>query len=266
MFKFLFASCLTLLGTQMFPQQQTITSKGDHNTNANMNGLVNIVVVVDPETKAVLQATAKTTLVNRNLWEGLLVPATDKLPDSCTKRTDAGGPSQAIPKVILGVRAGGNEFLCTHLPCNIVRTEEHELLAIDGKPGAITVEAKVLDNDGDIVVSIEKGRFYVNPNRTYRQPIRNDRSSLKVFDMKGNTALDIRYANRNTLIVQGVFHAKADQVLNIEQDKIGLQYRYGEKLVTGQIAGYCDVEYDDAGHAGFFSTRLGDFFFGGSPK
>jgi hypothetical protein len=224
------------------------------------------VVAVDPETKTALQSTAKKKLANKNLWEGLLAPATDKVPDSCTKGLTLGGSSPPIPKVILDVRIGGNEFQCTHLPCNIVRTEEHELLAIDGKSGAITVEAKVLDNAGDIIVSIEKGRFYVNPNRTYRRPIRKDRSSLKVFDMKGNTALDIRYANRSTLIVQGVFHANAGQVLNVQQDGISLHYPYHEKSVTGQLAGHCEVGYGDGGHAGFSGTRFGDFLFGGSPK
>lgn len=264
MFRFLLVFGLTLLSAQAFSQQQTITSRGDRNTNINMKGLVNVVVSGDPETEAALHAASKHILGSSNLWRGVLVPAADKLADSCTKKiADSGQLMTSLPTAIIGVRAGSNEFQCTHLPCNIVRTNEHELLAIDGKPGAITVEAKILDENGDIIVSIEKGQFYVNPNRTYRSPVRDNKSSLKVFDMKGNTVLEMRYANRHTLLVQqAIFHDGVHRMLKIEPARIHLEYSHH----SGNIAGECDVQFDDNGHSGFFTSQIGDFFFGGSPK
>ena len=268
LFRFLFTSWVILLSPQLFSQQQTITSKGDHNTNANMNGLVNIIIVGNPDTKTALQSTAKKSFGNRNVWQGLLVPSSDRVPDSCVKVMANTFPMTGIlPKPILDVRIGTNEIQCSYLPCNIVRTNRHELLAIEGKPGAITVQAKVLDKDGNIIVSVENSKFYVNPNRTYRPPVRNDKSSLKVFDEAGNAVLDLRYANPQTLIVQGIFHANSGQLMLVDSgDAIHLKSsEIGGRATEQSLGGSCNVEPGSKVPPGYYSMQLGDFLFGGSP-
>ena len=256
---------------QMIEQQQTIKSTGDHNVNVNSKSPVTVIVFGDPNTASALHKEAKSTLGNANLWQGLLIPSNEKVDSLCEKMR-ASLPSAfadmtpKMPKVLFSVMAGGNEFECTSLPCNIVRTDEHELLAVDGKVGALTVEAKVLDENGDIITSIEKGKFYVNPNRTYRSPERNNKSSLKVFDMKGNAALEVRYANRNTLIIEGLFRTALGQLMEVTPNEIRTTSVSKGYTSPQRTSGNCYVQFDDSGHAGYFAVQTGEFFFGGSPK
>ncbi|WP_433972760.1 hypothetical protein [Tunturiibacter lichenicola] len=247
-----------LMSTTPLQAQQKIDSKGNDNTNVNVGTMI-VVQVTNNHTTKVLKAVAKSSLGDATKWQGLLVPASDKLPAACSSL-------YVIPaedKFVLNVRAGANEFECLSLPCNIVRTDNVEFLKIDGKVGAITVEAKVLDKDGNIIVSIEKNKFYVNRNRTYRSPVRDDASSLKVFDEKGNTVLDLRYANRKNLLVQGFFRDGPDHQMTIYPDKLTTRFPVpGGDSKEGTLSGVCSVS--EGGSAGP-AIQTADFYFGGGP-
>jgi hypothetical protein len=136
-------------------------------------------------------------------------------------------------------------------------------LKIDEKAGAIKVEAKVVDKDGNIIVSIEKNKFYVNRNRTYRSPVRDDASSLRVFDEKGNTVLDLRYANSKNLTVQGVFHDGPDVVMTITRDGFTTRSPVpGGKTVEGSLSGVCASSEGGTANPAIQSAG---FYFGGGP-
>jgi hypothetical protein len=235
-------------------QPQTITSTGNNNTNINAHNLVTVQVTNNTAIK-ILKAAAKRSLGDENKWQGLLLPAHDKLPEICPWES-----SKIHTPVVLRVSAGTNGVVCHSLPCNIIQSDTTEFLKIDGRAGAITVGAKVLDKDGNIIVTIEKNRFYVNRNRTYRTPIREDASSLKVFDEKGDVAFDIRYADSKTLIVRGIFHDGPNHMMNINDDEIRTDTRLPGRIPSHtDTKGTCDISYD--GDALF---DLGGFHFGGT--
>jgi hypothetical protein len=237
-------------------QQQTIISKGDNNTNINAKNLV-VVQVTNITTTQVLKAAAKRSLGDEAEWQGLLLPSHNKLPLICPFQEAS---KQLEESAVLRVRAGSNEIACHKLPCNIIQSNTTEFLKIDGKAGAIVIGAKVLDRDGNIIMTIEKNRFYVNRNRTYRPPIREDASSLKVFDEKGDIAFEIRYANPNTLIVRGTFHDGPNHTMLIDDDEIRTDtQRPGFKPSHTRTLGSCDVTY-----SGYAGGEIGGFNIGGT--
>jgi hypothetical protein len=212
MLKVLLAVFLSMSGCGLVAQQ-TISSTGDKNTNTNAFVVVN--VTVNNPTEKILKLKAKESFGNANAWQGILVPGSDKVRSlACPQPAPEADPA-SIAKPILTIRAGGNQFECLKFPCNVIRTNSKELLWIDGKKGSLKVEARVLAEDGTVIAGIEHSQFFVNPNRTWRPPVRDDKSSLRVVDEKDNVVLKLRFANRNTLIVEGLFNDGTGNSLRI---------------------------------------------------
>jgi hypothetical protein len=204
-----FLAGILLLVASNLIAQKTITSTGDNNTNVNANVVV-IIPQTSPSTKKILKKKAKEITGSSEQWEGLLVPATDKIDaERCGSLNTT-----------LVVVAGKNIFKCAQLPCNIIRTKNKELLWVSGKKNALLVDARVLKADGTIIASVEKDKFYVNRNQTYRSPNRPDSSTIEVFDQKGNRVLWLRYANRSTLLIEGEFNDGFGNDLSVSERSI----------------------------------------------
>lgn len=229
MFKIRYFLCFVVACCRLLAQQK-IDSTGNNNTNINAHTVVN--VTVNQTTKKILRREAKASLGDGEGWQGILVPGSDKIsPIDCHAPADF-----HPPKPVLTVRAGGNQFSCTQLPCNIIRTYHRELLWVDGKKGVLTVGSMVLAADGTVLAGIEKNKFYVNRNRTWRPPIRDDASSLRVVDEKNNTILKLRFANEDTLLVEGSFNDGAGNEMKVLTDSIRTVSPLDER---SEISGSC---------------------------
>ena len=236
--------------------QQTINSRGNNNTN--VNGVLIQPTVSISETRVIKRTVVK-TFGTENEWEGVLVPGKSDVADGpCDTpvakemlRDDVGQG----PRTQLRVFAGSNEMLCHQLPCNLVRTDAEEILWVGGKPGLLKVETRIKDHEGNIIVSIEHGKFYVNRNRTYRPPAR-DRSSLEVFDEKGAVILDLSFVNPKTLLIkEGQFFDKLGNHLAITSNSLDMSQ--STSAGRGQLQTTCLSSFQGV------TMRAGTFTFGG---
>jgi hypothetical protein len=190
--------------------QQTINSKGDNNINVNGNVVVVIRPEVSPHTRKDLELATKRALGEKEHWEGVLLPASEKAPVlGCHSLEASFGSLARSPKNgmsekdTITIRAGKNDFECGRASCSVLRAANKNLIWISRKNGLLMVEARILKEDGIIIASIEKNQFFVNRNQTYRPPIRADASSLEVFDERGDVVLKLHFVNKKMLVIRG---------------------------------------------------------------
>lgn len=127
-------------------------------------------------------------------------------------------------KIFVGPNVG-----CTSLKSQaILAIDGQLLLSIDRKPSGISVDAKVFDSDGKIVVQVENNKFFVNQNAAFRVD-RPDAHSLIVYDNRADKVLDIWYLNKSSIRVNGIFRYKNLRPFVITDtsliDPTGGQYR-----------------------------------------
>ena len=83
-----------------------------------------------------------------------------------------------------------------------------QLLSITATTNGLLVDADIFSPDGHLAARIRQNEFYlVSREISYSESRDNDRSTLKVYDPEGNRMLYVKYANPNTVIIDGVFYA-----------------------------------------------------------
>ena len=129
----------------------------------------------------------------------------------------------------------------------ILKIDGQELLSISRTAAGISVDAKIFDADGKIVAQIENSEFFINQNAAFRIK-RPDSHSLIVYDNRAEKVLDIRYLNRSSVRVNGVFrYGKLDPCImtdTIMTDPHGGSFAYD---IFGESPDGSILEFDARG-------------------
>jgi hypothetical protein len=135
---------------------------------------------------------------------GTLVPANDPLPAA---PCPAARPTvQGWLTILLGpasVRAKDDTKL------TILRIGDRNAITMAKGETGITINADVFDENGALEARIEDNEYRVIPGRTSYSK-RPDRSTLVVYDVRGDELLWIRYLNSEAVKFRGVFHMIGD--------------------------------------------------------
>ena len=124
--------------------------------------------------------------------------------DFITRDVSACDPVTNVPDGVLKVYLGSNIFYTTKALQVILRIAGEDLLTIHRGPDGISLDAKMFSKDGRIVAEIKDNVFHVNPNN-YFYVERPNESSLVVHGQEGETVLNVRYLNKLSVVVQGIF-------------------------------------------------------------
>jgi len=131
-----------------------------------------------------------------------LSPTLASIPDGLKAMIMSRFNHPSILKVYLGPELGAT----TRASQSVIAIDEDELMSISRSPDGIAVDARIIGDDGKIVLQIAKNRFYSNSNNMFRME-RPDSHTLIVFDMRGDEVLNIRYSNPGTIRVLGRFRS-----------------------------------------------------------
>ena len=127
-------------------------------------------------------------------WQGWLVPANDPDPPSFC----------SAPKDALRIFIGRNEAFSTGFPFVVLRVHGTDRIAIDrDATGRIALSVDILDSEGKVLVTFEKGHFTVAQRRILDIK-RPDRSTLVVRDENKNEVLNVRYLNKRSIQFSGL--------------------------------------------------------------
>jgi hypothetical protein len=155
-------------------------------------------------------------LNNRVLIEpetgGLLTPARDPNPAAPSSCGDA--PSGAI-RLYFG--SSGLAFT-TGQSSTIVAFDGDPVLQIKRQAEGISVNAKIFSQDKRIVAEIKNNRFTLNPNNYFRRE-RPDKHTLVVIDQEDREVLRIRYVNRLSVKLTGVFFYPRKSPIRIQEGR-----------------------------------------------
>ena len=79
----------------------------------------------------------------------------------------------------------------------------------------ISIDAKILGENGEITAEIDKNEFFINRDNCFRIK-RPDASTLVVIDKRAEVVLFIRYMNPSSVRVSGIFRGPYGTVVRIE--------------------------------------------------
>jgi hypothetical protein len=145
--------------------------------------------------------------------DGFLLPASDPDPPNSCKFEIAG--HNMMPDTALKVFLG--KFMVSY------SSFPHKIFTINGKnplvlnrdsSGRIALTMDIFDKDEKIVVRFDNGHFTVNQNARLDMN-RPDRSTLIVHDNYGNEVLNIRYLNKQAVVISALLqysHANPVQI------------------------------------------------------
>jgi hypothetical protein len=125
---------------------------------------------------------------------GRLLPANDPMPT-----TQCGPPSK--DQYVVALNGGGHMF--TKFPHTILVYNGNKAVWLDKKQdGSIALYIDIRDQDGRILIRIDKDGFVVHPgsNLFARRP---DKNSLVIQNDFGVDVLSVRYANPQAFVVTG---------------------------------------------------------------
>src|SRR4026209_2224471 len=86
-----------------------------------------------------------------------------------------------------------------------VRIHGRDLLVLEKAAEGWTVSAEVYDENGALIVQINKGAFEINRNNFYRTE-HPDPHSLLVINQRNELAVNVRFLNPRAITVTGHFH------------------------------------------------------------
>ena len=134
--------------------------------------------------------------------QGRLYPASDVTPHPCVGER----PGDVI------IFYGNNQSLVSNFPHTVIGynppppLNPYPAVVVDrDQDGIILLLLEVRSSDNRLIVKMDKTGFVVNQNNVLSMKPRTDRSTLIVVDQEGNTVINIRYANRSALIINGRF-------------------------------------------------------------
>jgi hypothetical protein len=118
----------------------------------------------------------------------------------------------------------------------VLRVEGKDLLAIHRSTAGITIDAKIFDSDGKIVVGIDHNIVRPNTNNIYYVEY-PDPSTVIVHDQRDEVVLQVRYVNPRCVRVNGVFRYGGSVPVTITDN--GIQWQGG--VVSSNLVGNVGV-------------------------
>jgi hypothetical protein len=178
-------------------------------------------ITVTAPVKKSLQQLARTDVGDEQGWLRLLTPADDPTPQS----------SCNIPDKSLAVFLGEFVGTCSGDSCNILQdnsanADVKNLLSVERRGSSLLVEGVVFGEDGRVVVSVENDRPHVNRQSAFGWK-RPDDHTLEVTDQKDRVVLHIRFMNKTTLYVEGLFYTPSGIGLKITKDTLQIRTKGG---------------------------------------
>jgi hypothetical protein len=151
--------------------------------------------------------------------EGILTPDNQPRP-----RTDC-----RINGDDFAIFAGGGVWSGAR-PSTFLRVRGQDLVKMEATPsGDLRLkEIHLFDDLNESLVEIRDNKLWVHPNAHRERP---DSHTLVVFDRRGQEALNLKFLNRNTLLMSGVFRASNIPPVRITDSNI--------KIGGGSISGNC---------------------------
>ena len=132
-----------------------------------------------------------------NEYQGFLLPADEPDPPSfCTGNDTVLG---RINRDALKIFIGRNEAFSNHFPYVVLRVRNKDRIVMNrDDTGRIALTVDILDKEGRVIVTFEKGHFTVLQANILdmRRP---DRSTLIVRDQLENEVLNVHYLNRRSI-------------------------------------------------------------------
>jgi hypothetical protein len=168
-----------------------------------------------------------------------------------TPSSDNCGP-YTIPNSII-VNAGSILLQITKFPYVLLTLNGERSIILDREPNGnlLIKRLLVLDDRSDMIVKIERDKYWVHPNSQWQHP---SRSKIAVSDHLGREVLSLDFRNPNSL----VFRAQINSEVVIKPDKRQiLSFSVTDDLVTGRV--------DDGPPAGVSKFCMVDLGFALTP-
>jgi hypothetical protein len=129
--------------------------------------------------------------------EGWLYPANESIESPCPLNQ----PNDLV------LMSGTNAYAADKFPYNALTVNCDRVMLIDKDVnGRVGLTLSVLDQDGRVVVDIEKGHFKVNKNNYFAIDRHHSRSTLSVIDQFKHEVLYLHLANKNVLQMRASFY------------------------------------------------------------
>jgi hypothetical protein len=145
---------------------------------------------------------------------GWLLPANDPTPSLyCTRKQ--------IPAAAIVFLLGTNSIATLDTTIDILKVGQCHAVWMRRVGPGIFINADLFAPNGDLMVRIRDNEFHlVSGEYSYRDRS-DDRSTIAVYDKKGNEAFYTRFINPRTVVIRGVFSCGSTRVqLIIKNDNI----------------------------------------------
>jgi len=233
MFATLRLAAIMLLAINAFAQTPSPKVAGDKNQTAGTNNGVmiqNNITVTDSVKKA-LQQRAR-DLGDEQGWLRLLTPANDPTPQSSCNI-----PDNSLAVFLGNFAATCSGDRCTILQDNNANADVKNLLSVRRRGSSLLVQGVVFGEDGKVIVAIEDDKPHINKPSAFGWK-RLDDHTLEVTDQQDRTVLHIRFMNKTTLYVEGLFYTPSGIGLKISKDGLQMRTRLGPGMsIHGGCAG-----------------------------
>jgi hypothetical protein len=171
-----------------------------------------------------LSATVAVTAFGLNLYvgpnlpaetetHGWLIPANDPAPPSSCSDTNIAGHDAII--VFLGGSVGSSRartLVGLEIgDCNVISMTRHDSF--------VSVDANIFEPHGTLVARISSGEFRLMPYM-YSYADRPDRSTIIVYDRRGNELFYIRYLNPQMIKIRGTFACEHEYPVVVTDSEI----------------------------------------------
>lgn len=141
---------------------------------------------------------------------GTLIPANEPdPPHNCD-----------IPAMAIRVFFGSNVGWFDHYERQDIIAIKHEpLLSLTVKDGKGYIFAKIYSEDGRIIAEIRDNEFKINPNNIFKIE-RPDDHEIQVFDQYNRMNLKVRFINKKSFLVEGIFIYPGNVLIIVMRNKI----------------------------------------------
>jgi|SRR5271166_3958043 len=119
-----------------------------------------------------------------------------------------------------------------NVPYNAVVLAGEPLVTLEkSSSDTLIIGATVRSPDDRVIVQIKSGKFFVNPNNSFRSE--SDPSSVTVYDQNGDVALSVKYVNTHSAVITGTFmhHGKGftvkEGVVHFTANKLSVAFAGG---------------------------------------
>ena len=109
-----------------------------------------------------------------------------------------------LPENALAVNFGSVIAYTTNRSAVLLQISQENVLSINRSDDGIEISARIRSADGKLIAEIEHNDFTINPNNYFKKR-RPNKSVLIIFDQAGAEVLNVRFANRQYMVVTGRF-------------------------------------------------------------